>query len=138
MEEKKLDRSSIIGFVLIFAILLFVMYRNQPTEKELAAEKAKKEAAVVAKKEQPAKVVTEENVVPVSDSVSTASKEATRGTFEFSKTLPSAKGGITTIQSNVMELKISNKGGYIVEAKDERSSAQRKLFCLSSNAEGKN
>ena len=38
MEEKKLDLNSIIGFVLIFGILIWMMYQNQPTEKEIAAE----------------------------------------------------------------------------------------------------
>ena len=43
MEDKKLDLNSIIGFVLIFGILIWMMYQNQPTEKEIAAEKAKNE-----------------------------------------------------------------------------------------------
>ena len=45
MEEKKLDLNTIIGFVLIFGILMWMMYQNQPTEQQLAAEKAKKEQA---------------------------------------------------------------------------------------------
>jgi YidC/Oxa1 family membrane protein insertase len=36
MEEKKFDIKSIIGFVLIFAILIFMMWQNQPTPEELA------------------------------------------------------------------------------------------------------
>ena len=43
MEDKKLDLNSIIGFVLIFGILIWMMYQNQPSDKEIAAEKAKKE-----------------------------------------------------------------------------------------------
>ena len=44
MEEKKFDLNSIIGFVLIFAILVYMMYTNQPTPEELAEqEKAKQE-----------------------------------------------------------------------------------------------
>jgi len=43
MEEKKLDVKSIIGFVLIFGILIFMFYQNKPTPEELEAEKAKKE-----------------------------------------------------------------------------------------------
>jgi YidC/Oxa1 family membrane protein insertase len=42
MEEKKLDLNSIIGFVLIFGILIWIMYKNKPDEKAIAAEKAKK------------------------------------------------------------------------------------------------
>jgi YidC/Oxa1 family membrane protein insertase len=30
MEQKKFDPNSIIGFVLIFGILLWIMYQNQP------------------------------------------------------------------------------------------------------------
>ncbi|MEY3599602.1 MAG: hypothetical protein RLZZ463_379 [Bacteroidota bacterium] len=40
MEEKKLDLNSIIGFVLIFGILIYMFYINQPTPEELAAQKA--------------------------------------------------------------------------------------------------
>ena len=40
MEEKKLDFKSIIGFVLIFGILIFMFYQNQPTPEELEAQKA--------------------------------------------------------------------------------------------------
>ena len=36
MEEKKFDVNSIIGFILIFAILIFMMWQNQPTPEELA------------------------------------------------------------------------------------------------------
>ena len=44
MEEKKLDINSIIGFILIFGILLWMLYNNQPTPEELQAqEKAKQE-----------------------------------------------------------------------------------------------
>ena len=44
MEEKKFDLNSIIGFALIFGILLFMLWQNQPTPEELEAqEKAKQE-----------------------------------------------------------------------------------------------
>ena len=44
MEEKKFDIKSLIGFTLIFGILMWMMYSNQPTKEELA-EAAKKEQA---------------------------------------------------------------------------------------------
>ena len=44
MEEKKLDLNSIIGFILIAGILIFMLYQNRPTPEEIAAEeKAKQE-----------------------------------------------------------------------------------------------
>ena len=42
MEQKKLDLNSIIGFVLISGILIWMLYSNAPTKEELQ-EKAKKE-----------------------------------------------------------------------------------------------
>ena len=44
MEEKKFDIKSLIGFTLIFGILMWMMYSNQPTKEDLA-EAAKKEQA---------------------------------------------------------------------------------------------
>ena len=42
MEEKKLDLNSIIGFVLISGILMWMLYTNTPTKEEQEA-KAKQE-----------------------------------------------------------------------------------------------
>lgn len=121
MEEKKFDLNSIIGFVLIFGILIWIMYQNQPSDKEIAAEKAKKE--LVAKQEAQAKAdKTKTAVLPVAaaatpgDTVQLAKLQKTLGGFAYSATLPSAKEGFTTIENEKIKLKIANKGGYIVEA----------------------
>ena len=50
MEQKKLDINSIVGFVLIFGILIWIMYQNQPDPKVIAAEKAQKELVAKAAK----------------------------------------------------------------------------------------
>ncbi|MFH6957554.1 membrane protein insertase YidC [Flavobacterium aquidurense] len=120
MEEKKFDLNSIIGFVLIFGILIWIMYQNQPSDKEIAAEKAKKE--LVAKQEAQAQAdKTKTAVLPVAaatpgDTVQLAQLQKTLGGFAYSATLPTAKEGFTTIENEKMILKIANKGGYIVEA----------------------
>jgi len=121
MEEKKFDLNSIIGFVLIFGILIWIMYQNQPSDKEIAAEKAKKE--LVAKQEAQAKADKAKTaVLPVAvtgtlgDTVQLAQLQKTLGGFAYSATLPSAKEGFTTIENEKLKLKIANKGGYIVEA----------------------
>ncbi|OXB04924.1 membrane protein insertase YidC [Flavobacterium pectinovorum] len=120
MEEKKFDLNSIIGFVLIFGILIWIMYQNQPSDKEIAAEKAKKE--LVAKQEAQAKAdKTKTAVLPVAaatpgDTVQLAQLQKTLGGFAYSATLPSAKESFTTIENEKIRLKIANKGGYIVEA----------------------
>ncbi len=120
MEEKKFDLNSIIGFVLIFGILVWIMYQNQPSDKEIAAEKAKKE--LVAKQEAQAKADKAETAtlpaaaVTPGDTLQLAQLQKTLGGFAYSATLPSAKEAFTTIENEKIKLKIANKGGYIVEA----------------------
>jgi len=122
MEEKKLDLNSIIGFILIFGILVWIMYQNQPTEQEIAAEKAKKEQQIIkdAKSENAAsaKELTVAKIDTIaSDSLKLKALQGTLGGFAYSATLPSAKSDFTTIENKLISLKIANKGGYIVEAK---------------------
>jgi YidC/Oxa1 family membrane protein insertase len=119
MEEKKFDLNSIIGFILIFGILIWIMYQNKPSEATIAAEKAKKE--LVAKQEAQAKQATAKTaVLPVAatpgDTLQLAKLQKTLGGFAYSATLPSAKDAYTTIENDVVKLKIANKGGFIVEA----------------------
>ena len=120
MEEKKLDLNSIIGFVLIFGILVWMMYQNKPSEATIAAEKAKKE--LVAKEKANKAVANQTQVAPTpvavvaGDSTQLIQLQKTLGSFAYSATIPSAKGGFTTIENELVKLKIANKGGYIVEA----------------------
>ena len=120
MEEKKFDLNSIIGFVLIFGILIWIMYQNQPDPKVVAAEKAKKElVAQAAKAKELAQKSIEKAAVAVAttgDSTQLAQLQKTLGNFAYSATLPSAKGDFTTIENDLVKLKIANKGGFIVEA----------------------
>ena len=119
MEEKKLDLNSIIGFILIFGILIWIMYQNQPSEATIAAEKAKKEQ--VGKQEKANQLVApqaavEPVIVAAGDTLQLAKAQKTLGSFAYSAMLPSAREGFTTIENELVKLKIANKGGYIVEA----------------------
>ena len=112
MEEKKIDLNSIIGFILIFGILMWIMYQNQPTEKE-KLEQAKKEKIETASQQ----------IVPATATIITASgttnvvAASNLGSFGYSATLPTAKDGNTVLENDLVILTIANKGGYIVEAK---------------------
>lgn len=143
MEEKKLDLNSIIGFLLIFGILIWIMYQNQPSEATLAAEKAKKEQ--LAKTDKTNKInlnpATAEPVFAApSDSTQLAQFQKSLGNFAYSATLPSAKNDFTTIENEVLQLKIANKGGYIAEAtlkkfeKFEKGSGQLVELIKNNNA----
>ncbi|WP_430424613.1 membrane protein insertase YidC [Maribacter litoralis] len=116
MEEKKFDVQSIIGFVLIFGILIFMFYQNRPTPEELAAEKAKQEQVEAAKASENTETEAVDNNVSqldLQDSTAVANYQGKLGAFGFTK--PS--NDITTLENDVLLLKISNKGGQIVEAK---------------------
>ena len=116
MEEKKFDVNSIIGFVLIFGILIFMFYQNQPTPEELAAEKAKQEqidAADASETKTTKAEIVETPQLDVQDSAAVANYQGKLGAFGFTK--PS--NDVTTLENGVLSLKISNKGGQIVEAK---------------------
>ncbi|WP_460219748.1 membrane protein insertase YidC [Psychroserpens sp. MEBiC05023] len=122
MEEKKLDLNSIIGFVLIFGILLFMMWQNQPTPEELAEQEkqeqieAEKKAEAEAKTED-AKITTAEDysLDNPNDSLKVEALKSKLGAFAYASTLPSAKDENTSVQTEVLDLKFSNKGGFISE-----------------------
>ncbi|WP_291275685.1 membrane protein insertase YidC [Flavobacterium sp.] len=113
MEEKKFDFKSFIGFTLIFGILMWMMYNNQPTKEELAEQKKKELAEKTAKSEKPQSVT---NSVATNDSVASPELKTKYGAFAYAATLPTAKDQVTEIKNEVLSLKIANKGGYIEEA----------------------
>jgi YidC/Oxa1 family membrane protein insertase len=123
MEERKLDLNSIIGFVLIFAILMFMLWQNSPTPEEIAEqEKAKQEEVI---EEESPKANTETLVITPQDLTETSISDSTKlieinnklGAFAYSATLPSATEKETIIETDVLLLKFSNKGGYLSEIK---------------------
>ncbi|WP_179351818.1 membrane protein insertase YidC [Winogradskyella vidalii] len=123
MEEKKFDVKSIIGFVLIFGILLYIMYQNQPTPEELEAQKIaeqeKVEAEQKANQQNDALVTTPNDYVNTQDLDSTqrAALQNKVGSFAYALTLPLATDKQTTVETDVLALKFNNKGGQLAEVK---------------------
>jgi YidC/Oxa1 family membrane protein insertase len=117
MEEKKLDINSIIGFVLIFGILIFMFYQNQPTPEELEAQKAEQEQVEAVSKEAEKEVETapinQSQPINLQDSTAVADYKSAVGAFGFTQ----ASDGTTKLENEVLYLEVSNKGGQIVEAK---------------------
>jgi len=115
MEQKKFDFNSIIGFGLIFVIIMWIMYNNRQTELKEQQEKAKTEKAEP--KVTPAQVVGKTITdSTVTDSVKMQKLQGALGSFAYSATLPSAKENFSTLENELVKLKIANKGGFIVEA----------------------
>ncbi len=128
MEEKKFDLNSIIGFVLIGGILLYMLWQNAPTEEELKAQEAEKaKTEKIEKERQPEEAKGQEEITLTEatselaatspeDSLGLVKLQNRLGSFAYSGTLPSATEATTVIENEVLKLTVSNKGGYIVEA----------------------
>ena len=121
MEEKKFDIKSIIGFVLIFAILLFMMWKNQPTPEELAEQEKEKQEQVEAEKKATAKPAEDTVVTTAEDYSNNSANDSLQlvglknklGAFAYSASLPSAADNETIVKTDVLDLKFSNKGGFL-------------------------
>ena len=124
MEEKKLDINSIIGFVLIFGILLYLMYQNQPSPEEIEAQKIAEQEQVEAQKKESKQ---NEAVVTTSaaDYTNTQALDSTQkvvlqnklGAFAYALSQPSSNDGQTIVQTDVLDLKFNNKGGHLAEVR---------------------
>jgi len=121
MQEKKFDLNSLIGFVLLGAIMLFYFYTNQPTPQELKKEKENKTVVQdsiqkskqdLIKKDNKLKEVT---AIKPSDTLALAKAEKELGDFAYSATLPSASDKETVLENNLLKIKVFNKGGQITE-----------------------
>ncbi|WP_333878006.1 membrane protein insertase YidC, partial [Flavobacterium sp.] len=117
MENKKFDFNSIIGFALIFVIILWMMYNNREQElKDQAKAKTEQAAQQKAKKETTKEVAKTITDTAVADSVKIQKLEGVLGSFAYSATLPSAQENVTVLENELIKLTIANKGGYIAEA----------------------
>jgi len=123
MEEKKLDINSIIGFVLIALILVYMLYQNQPTPEELQAqEEAKQEQIEAEKVAEDAKdefqaTPTDFTATQTADSTQLADLQNRIGSFAYSASLPSAQDATTVLENDVLKITVNNKGGYFEEVK---------------------
>lgn len=116
MEEKKIDINSIIGFILIFGILIFWFYQNQPTPEELEAQKAEQQRIEAAANQQESDEPLPEARQPaldVKDSAAIAEYRDKLGSFGFTQ----VSDGTTVLENDLLYLEISNEGGQITEAR---------------------
>ena len=117
MEQKKFDSTSLIGMLLLGAIMIWYMYTNQPTPEEL-----EKKAAIeqVEKSTETTKIDLIQNNEPIivnpTDSLALIKAQGRLGSFAYSATLASASDNETVLENDVLKLVISNKGGQIKQA----------------------
>ena len=119
MEEKKFDKNSIIGIILIVIIFAWMMINSKKdADKELAdklklvkIDKANKIKEIATKQVTSAIIDT-----TITDTVKIKKLQGALGSFAYSATLPTAKDGFTILENDLVKLTISNKGGFISEA----------------------
>ncbi len=111
MEEKQpLDKTTIIGYLLLIPLAIWYFKANEPSEEELAAQKQEKAAQEqLIEKGKPLATVP---AIAATDSLSKQEAYQQLGVFGFSKTLPSANGGETVLENELLKVTVSNKGGY--------------------------
>ena len=121
MEEKKLDINSIIGFILIFGILVYMMYQNTPSPEEIEAQKQAEQEQVEAEKKESkqneAVVTTSEDFTnaKVIDSTERVALQNKVGSFAYALELEGDE--VTTVETDVFELKFNRKGGQLAQVK---------------------
>ena len=137
MEEKKFDLNSLIGFVLLGALMMFWLYNNQPTPEELEKQRTEfvqdsiQKALPITTPAKPIEDTAIKTVKPT-DSVSIVNAQNALGAFAYSTTLPSAKANETVIENDLLKITVSNKGGQIteVELKTFKTHDQKPLYLI--------
>ncbi len=117
MEEKKFDVQSLIGFLLIGGLLIWMLYNSSENEQNKKDTKQTTTEQVQQSTTPTPQPKDTTSAVASTDSVAVAQAQQNLGAFGYSSTLPSAQGGTTNFSNDVLELKVDNKGGYISEAK---------------------
>ena len=121
MEEKKFDLNSLIGFVLLGAIMIYYFYTNQPTQEELAKQKSEQvqdsidNLSPVVEQEDAIYEKVEQAPINPSDSLALSQAQNSLGAFAYSAGLASATDAETVIENDLVKITISNKGGQITE-----------------------
>ncbi len=139
MEEKKFDLNSLIGFVLLGAIMIWYFYMNQPTPEELEKQKSEQiqEASEADSPEtENTTAVDQTQMDPAtqvaSDSLALVNAKNRLGIFAYSNSLPSATDNETIIENDLVRIKVANKGGQITEVllKNYKTYDEKPLFVI--------
>ena len=111
MEEKKFDKNSFIGILLLGAIMLWFMYSSQ--EEVIPTENTTEQVVNDTKTTTPAITQNTTNTI-VNDSLKNAALKSKLGAFAYGA--QNATEGTTVLENEVLKLVIDNKGGQIIEA----------------------
>ena len=99
-----------------------MMWQNAPSEEELKAQEAEKQAQIDAQKKAEAekedtKVVTETDFTEAKDSAQVAALQSKIGAFAYSVTTATSSEKEINVQNEVLDLKFNTKGGHLSEVR---------------------
>ena len=118
-EKKKFDFNTIIGFGLIFVIIVWMSYNSQADDAKAQAKAQQEKAAELKAK---VAAANDKELTPIkadstaADSAQIQKLKGTLGSFAYSATLPSATANFSILENEFIKLKVANKGGQVVEA----------------------
>lgn len=123
MENKKFDINSIMGFVFMGLILLWMFYSQSKQTKadqlkkalELKKQDSIQKANPTTKVIDSLKVQTAALVPQTTDSVQNLALQTKLGAFAYSASIPSAKENKTVLENDLLKIIINNKGAKIEE-----------------------
>lgn len=125
-----MDRNTIIGFVLIAGVIIGFNYMNRPSEEEIARRKAyndsialvrEDEQAIIEKEAYQTDIVDAENY---QDSIAIAEHRASLGHFGSAA---EGEEQYYTLENDLVEITLSNKGARVVSAKLKKHMGQDSL-----------
>lgn len=113
-EKKKFDTNSLIGFLLIGAILLWMLNRNQNQQAEEQVKGGTEQVDDSTSVSSTPDLIDSTEVQPArSDSIAQAKELGKLGAFSYAAGLDSARDNSTTIENDFLKITVDNKGGEI-------------------------
>jgi len=113
MEEKKFDKNSVIGFALLFVLILWMMYNSSQEQQKAQTGKATTAQKSTPKKDTPAATPALPTDTTATDSNAVKAAESKFGKFAYAATLPAAKGGTTVLENDLVKIVVANQGGAV-------------------------
>ncbi|MDP6923097.1 MAG: membrane protein insertase YidC, partial [Lutibacter sp.] len=116
MEEKKFDLNSLIGFVLLGAIMFWWMYTSQPVPEVTGTTGNDTEQVQKAASNNNESAIGNPATLQANDSTTLIQAQNALGAFARSASLAMVGEQETVLENDLLKLVISNKGGQIKEA----------------------
>lgn len=133
-----MDRNTVVGIVLIFAILIGFSYFNRPSEEQIAATKRMQDSLEMVRienerqKEAAAKMDSTQTAASIiqSDNVNSEQETSRRDQYGVFANASVGQQKFYVLENNLMKVTFSNKGGriYSVELKNYKTYDQKPLI----------